>query len=235
MANAFVTDAKGIDAWDGSTANTQATAAWNLSSTGRLICVGIRWTFQVSAVTVTGVADTAGNVYVDSGVGAVTLASNSGYMQFYYCKSTTATSATNVVTATFSGVIDYKSVMAAEYSGADTTAPLDVTASGTNPGALTVTSGSFTPTTATGVSVAYCAHGPAETGTFTAGTNYTKRDTTVALAGDHLCLEDRLLSPASAQTAGGTSSANFWWGIIVVNFKAAGTAGGDTLMGQACF
>lgn len=222
MAIAYVTAAKGIDTYDGTTGTTQASASWNLANTNRLIVVGIRWASTTSGISISSVVDTAGNTYVDSGVGRLTLASSVGYAQMYYCKATTATNATNVVTVTFSSATDYKSVIVAEYSGADTSAPLDVTASGTNASAASVTSGSFTPTTASQVAVAIGAHGPAETGTYTAGTNYTKRDVTTANAGDHLVLEDRLSAPASAQTAGLTNTSTFWHGIIVATFKPSG-------------
>jgi hypothetical protein len=221
MAIAFVTTAKGIDTYDGTTATTQATATWNLANLSRLIVVGVRWASTTSGITITSVTDTAGNTYVDSGVGQLTMASSVGYIQMYYCNGTTATNAANAVTVTFSSATDYKSVVAAEYSGANPTAAPDVTQSGTNPSATTCPSGSFTPSTATGVAVAVVGHGPAETGTYTAGTNYTKRDVSVANSGDHLMLEDRLLAPNSAQTADATSSVNFWHGLIVAVFKLA--------------
>ena len=225
MAIAFVTTAKGIDTWDGTGATTIATGAWNLANTDRLIVVGIRWETDV---TISSVTDTAGNTY-SSAVSRLTMASSVGYIQVYYT-NTTATNAANVVTATFSASTTYRTIIAAEYSGATAT-PLDVTATGVSVGSATsVTSGSFTPTETGEVAVAFASHNADGAHDMSAGTNYILRDSTFWVAPDpdaeEAGLEDRLDAPASAQTASMSDTTASWWGIIVATFKAAAVAAG---------
>lgn len=215
---AQVTTATGIDTWDGTSGTTIATNSWNLSSTNHVIAVGVRWEANVTLNCATGMTDTAGNTYADSGVGRLTL-TGSGYMQVCYSKNS-ATSSSNVVTATFSAGTGYRTILAAEYSGTNASTPLDVTASGTASSSTTVTSGSFTPGTASSVAVAFWSHSPAEQGgATTADSNYTKRQSTIWSGNDELMVEDRLLAPTSAQTASATYGIVTWPGIIVVVFK----------------
>lgn len=101
----------------GSSVGTIAAAAAS-HTTGNLIAVGIRW--GVTAVTVTGVADTALNSYT-----ALTKYSGTGGWQWWYAKNITGNAA-NVVTVTFSATTNFPAVIVYQVSGANATSPVDV-------------------------------------------------------------------------------------------------------------
>src|SRR5207253_7635562 len=88
---------------------------------------------------ISSITDTQGNTYIP----AVGPTSTTGLQQsIYYAKNTIGGS--NKVTVTFNQAAAYPDVRVLEYSGADTTNPLDVTAAGTGTGTTAANSGSAT-------------------------------------------------------------------------------------------
>ena len=107
---------------------------------GNLNIVAVGWNDTTS--TVSAVSDSRGNTYTQAG----TTTTGTGLRQaIYYAKNIAAGS--NTVTVTFNQAAAYVDVRILEYSGLDTTSPLDVTAgaagssASANSGAATTTSG----------------------------------------------------------------------------------------------
>ena len=100
-----------------------------------------------STATVSSVVDTAGNTYARA-VGP-TVVSGSGSQSIYYAKNIAQSAAgANTVTVTFSAAAAYPDIRILEYSGADPSNPVDVTAASSGNSA-TSSSGSATTTNAT--------------------------------------------------------------------------------------
>jgi outer membrane protein assembly factor BamB len=104
--------------------------------------------FDDSTSTITSVTDSAGNTYQL----AAPLTRGTGMSQaIYYAKNIkSAAAGANTVTVQFAGAVPFADVRVAEYSGLDTSNPLDTTASASGSG-TTVSSGNLTTTAATEV------------------------------------------------------------------------------------
>ena len=107
---------------------------------GNLNIVAVGWNDTTS--TVSSVSDSRGNIYAQAG----TMTTGTGLRQaIYYAKNIAAGS--NTVTVVFNQAAAYVDVRILEYSGLDTTSPLDVTAgaagssASANSGAATTTAG----------------------------------------------------------------------------------------------
>ncbi len=182
------------------TASSANAAAFNLTS-GNLVVIGIT-NYTSTLRTVSSITDTAGNTYQ----AAKSFSSSANSAEIWF-SCTTAGNASNVVTVNWSGALeDTKdaSIYTTQWSGASTNAGtiVDVTASGSQGGggATSLTSGSFTPTTADGVAV-YLGATNIAVPSVTAGTSYTLDDSDANGTAAGGGLEHRLLAPASAQTA----------------------------------
>jgi hypothetical protein len=139
--------------------------AYPLAQTGRnLNIVVVGWNNTTS--TVSSVTDSKGNTYTlavgPTGGTALT-------QSIYYAKNIAAGS--NTVTVTFSQAAAYADVRVLEYSGANTTNPLDATASAKGSGSL-ANSGSAATTSATELIFGAGTTGGIITG---AGTGFTSR------------------------------------------------------------
>ena len=121
--------------------SSSVSVAYPLAQTlGNLNIVAVGW--NDTASTVTSVSDSRGNVYTL----AIGPTSGTGLRQsIYYAKNIAAGS--NTVTVTFSQAAVYVDIRVLEYSGLDTTNPLDVTAGAAGTG-TSASSGSATTTTA---------------------------------------------------------------------------------------
>lgn len=165
--------------------------------------------------TVSSVSDTAGNTW---GSGTSDAATGGWPVARYYVVPNCLGNANDTVTVTMSSA-NFCNACVMQYSGVATTSPVDVTVSNSS-GATNVTtqtSPSFTPTTSTGVAVAFGAN--ANNGVnYTAGTNYTLRTSQAGVI--QVAGEDRLNAPASSQTASITVSVADSVDIFVIVLKA---------------
>lgn len=166
---------------------------------------------------VSSVSDTAGNSW-GSGVDNHTGVTGAWGATRYFVVPNCAGNANDTITVTMAST-DFCSACVLQFSGVAASNPVDVTVQ-TSSGVTTVTtetSPSFTPTTSTGVAVAFGANGNNGV-TFTAGTNYTLGAST---AGVIQCAgEYRLNAPASSQTASITISVADSLDIYVITLKA---------------
>ncbi|HMC63279.1 MAG TPA: galactose oxidase-like domain-containing protein, partial [Candidatus Solibacter sp.] len=121
-------------------ASSVATAYTTAQTVGNLNVVVVGWNDTTSVVS--SVSDSAGNTYAR----AIGPTAGTGLTQsIYYAKNIVGGS--NTVTVVFNQAASFADVRVLEYSGADTTSPLDVTAGATGSG-LTANSGSATTTSA---------------------------------------------------------------------------------------
>jgi hypothetical protein len=191
-----------------------ATGAFNLGA-GNAILVAVRAGQPGGQSWPPTITDTAGDSFT-----LINTASNNPNSQVScWLGKNTGSNVSNVVTASFAGTWYFAAIATVQYSGVDKVAPLDTSATGTSPGATSVTSGSFTTTKAKEVLVA-AASPDASGGTFTAGSGYTVE---VADSGTALAIEDRIVnSIQTGATASISYSASQPWGICVAALKAAG-------------
>ncbi len=160
------------------------------------------------------ITDSKGNTYV------LAVGPTGSEQSIYYAKNIAAAAAgANTVTVTFSSSVSFLDIRVAEYSGIDTSSPLDgaVGASGT---AVSISSGSLTTTNANDLLVA----GDYTSQTTTAaGSGYTQRLIT------HYSdiLEDEIVTTPGSYAGTATQNATGSWIMQMAAFKAA-TGGGDT-------
>jgi hypothetical protein len=203
MAIAFVnrTDVKG------STSPLAATAANH--TTGNLLWVFVL-TQNANAVTV---SDTAGNTFTQIGV---TITSGINRLRQYYAKNITG-HATNVVTATYAGATAYSVLGVRQFSGCDTSSPLNGSNTGTGASGTAIATGTIT---IVGSNSVICAGIEADGQPITAGSGYAI--TAITGGGGFTADEYKLVSASEAATA--TGNASNVWAIVGAAFNAAGAA-----------
>jgi hypothetical protein len=157
----------------GSGTSTTLSATWNLSSTGRSLIALVHWEGSTTSPTVT---DVAGNSWT-AGTKRTSV-TNAMYNQMFWCLNTTATSASENVTASWGGTsVDVPSLIVYEFSGAMTLTDEDtIQVAADN----TLTMPTMTVSGA-GVAIASAGSWNAQP-TWTAGAGYTQTD--VANAGN---------------------------------------------------
>lgn len=181
---------------------------------GNLIVVGIGWTD--AGITVNSVTDTVGNVYVSAlaqqtnVVGAATI-----HHQIWYAKNVKAgTDAVTVTLSSVAGVIDFVSV---EYSGSDTSNPLDQISSATGTSAV-MDSGSKTTTVPNelifGGGYSGSIPGP--------GGMFTQRG--VGTEAEGVIEEDRIVSSVGTFSATSSAGTIIAWVMQMATFKPAAAA-----------
>jgi len=203
-------------------AQTEGTATSSLSVgfpsnnlPGDLIIASVRMSTAYQTVSVT---DSLGNTYVD----AVSQSQNSDGHQvhIFYAKNTAG--GANTVTASFSGTNNHPWIAVYEYSGADTSNPVDqigkAQGSGSSP------SVSSSGPTSSDRQLVFAAMGlPASyQGTASAGAGYS-----MMLQGantSRAASETANLSAAQAVTSGFTLTSPASWSAVVATFKAKGTS-----------
>jgi hypothetical protein len=216
LANAAVTYVQGIAGNGSSSGSSWSTTFASAQTAGNLNVVAIGWADATR--TVTSVVDSKGNTYTLAVGPARSTGNATEYI--YYAKNIVAAAAgTNTVTVTVSGTgtIVWPDIRVAEYSGLDTSNPLDV-AIGNSGSGTTATTGNFTTTNASDLIVGYAFIQNTVTG---AGSGYTSR---VPDGGD--MLEDRTTTSAGTYSATAPIDISGWWVMSAVAFKAAST--GDT-------
>ena len=142
VAPTSITYVQGNSATPQSSATTVSVTFTAAQQSGDLNVIVVGW--NNSTATVTNVTDKSGNQYLLA-VGP-TIQSPVASQSIYYAKNILAASAgTNSVTVTFSAAAAYPDIRILEYSGADQSNPVDVTAANTGNSA-TSSSGSVTTT-----------------------------------------------------------------------------------------
>ena len=184
-------------------------------SAGNLIVVAVGWNDVTNSVV--SIADSKGNAYLPA-VGPTTNTAGGGLSQtIYYAKNIAAAAAgANTVTVTFDGATYYPDVRIVEYAGADTVAPVDVTAVGTG---STATSSTAAVTTLNPNDLLFAAN-MVFTLTGGPGTGFTQR----TITGDGDIVEDRSVAAPGSYSASATLTQAGQWLMQMVAFRTAGSA-----------
>jgi len=186
--------------------STLAVAYPAAQTAGNLNIVVVGWNDTTAAVS--SVTDSRGNTYTRA-VGPTTGTALS--QSIYYAKNIIAGS--NTVTVVFNQTAAYPDVRVLEYSGADTTNPLDVTAGASGTG-LTGNSGSATTTSANelvfGAGMTFDIYNAA-------GSGYTNR--VITNFGD--IAEDKSVTSTGSYNATAAMRASAAWVMQMATFKAA--------------
>jgi hypothetical protein len=198
---------------------TKVTVAYTQAQTaGNLNVTVVGWndsTAQISSVT-----DSKGNAYVLA-VGP-TAQSGTATLAIYYAKNIAGAAANgNTVTVTFNTGAAAPDVRIAEYSGIDSTAPVDVVAAAQGSGASS-NSGSVNTGNANDLLVGANLVQSLSTA---AGPGYTAR---VITSPDGDILEDRIVSARGSYSATAVLDQTQLWIMQMVAFRAAGSGGGTS-------
>ncbi len=180
---------------------------------GNLNVVAIGWNDTSSSVT--SVTDTRGNTYLQAG----TTITGSGLRQaIYFAKNIAGGS--NTVTANFNQAAAAVDVRIAEYSGLDTTNPLDATA-GAAGTSISASSGAATTTSANELIFGAGMTGDGYAG---AGTGFTSRIITTQ---DGDIAEDMIVSSTGSNSASAPLKKSSTWIMQMATFRASGQGGGN--------
>lgn len=213
MANAYV-NSVGAN-WFGGGGTSQAATLTGVTA-ANLLVIAVAWSNNQTIATIAGNS----NTYVSAGSPLVD--GTSGTLALYYVKSATAGSTT--VTVTWSADPGVGMIVIHEYSGHDTSAPLDqyltVAQFNAGTGANACTSGAVTTTTNGQIIFGVTFDRAAAGGTETGGTGFTRRTN----AGEG-ATEDQIQTSAGSIAATFTLNTGFTTQLnAVVTFKAAGGA-----------
>jgi chitodextrinase len=183
-------------------------------SAGNLIIVAVGWNDVTHSVVT--IADTKGNAYLPA-VGPTANIAGGGLTQtIYYAKNIQGAAAGgNTVTVTFDGATFYPDVRILEYAGADTAAPVDVTAVGTGSSATSSTAA----VTTNNPSDLLFATNLVFTQSGSAGAGFTQR----AITGDGDIVEDRSVTAVGSYSGSATLNQSGQWLMQMVAFRTAGS------------
>lgn len=200
----------------GGTVSSLATVPTSLT-TGNLIAVIVR--NDTSNATAITISDTAGNTYTE----IISASMDSGdAISFFYCADPTGNSS-NIVTANFSPAASFTAVASLQFSGCNTIAPLDTSASGVVAGtASSVATNTFNTAIANEVVIAGFSVNSLSN-TFTPASGYTLANTD---NGGFVATEYQIFnSIQSGITAGASFNGTAGkWEIVAAAFKAAQAA-----------
>jgi len=189
---------------------TSVSATYNLAQfPGDTNVVFISW--EDSAGSILSVIDTAGNPY-SLAVGPTTRAGIAAQSIYYAKNILSSAPATNTVTVTFAAGEPHPDLRIVEYSGIDTSSPLDV-ARGSNGSSSSTTSGAATTTNANDLLVGGNVVSNVTTG---AGAGYTSR--VITSHGD--IVEDMSVSATGSYSATAPQSPAGWYVMQMAAFKA---------------
>jgi hypothetical protein len=199
----------GWTAGDSGAATSSTTYAENVT-TGDLMLVFSHWDNQTLTASI---SDSMGNVYVP--IGGPVNAGSSARFQAWYAKNIQG-GAELAITVTYSGqTTSFSLVDAAEYSGLDTSAPLDVFASASGSG-TSQSSGPSPMTTVSNETIVGLFGYSTYALPYTAGAGFTLRQ----YDGSSM-LEDQSVTATGSYTATATSSDPADWAAFVICFKNA--------------
>ena len=194
------------------TAASSQTSTTNMNvSAGNLIVVALG--FAGYSDNSTAPTDTAGNTYVEC-----CFTENNGVVSTIWYAANTIANSSDAITVHFSSATPYTAFVAAQYSGASTSSPLETQAIGGCTSCTWVTSGSFSPAASGNLNVA--AMNSSASAVYAAGPSYTKEATSPGSA-PTLALEDLINAPAGSQTAsvGGVNGGTEIVVISVASFR----------------
>ncbi len=194
---------------------TATSCAVSLTSTngGDLMVLGL---FVLNSTSVSSVIDTQGNQYVL--IGSQTWSPNGFVERLYYAKNIKGGADTATVTLSGSTTLE---VFVYEYSGLDTSAPLDISATPHTGTSVTGTSGVLA--TANANDLLFALFHPDNDVTTAAGSGFTGR----VLLGSILLAEDQNVTSTGSYSATMGFSGNADYVGFLVAFKAAASGGGS--------
>jgi hypothetical protein len=183
------------------------------TTVGDLLVVTIR---HDPTVSVSSVADSQGNTFAAVS-GSATGSSASGNLDTYYAKNIVG--GADTVTVKLNASADIADIFVSEYSGADTSSPLDA-ATGAGGSGTVGNSGPVTTASANDLIYGLCADGG---GTPSAGTGFTLRALT-----DKLLDEDALAAAAGSYAVTVSLGGDYDWTCQMAAFRPAGSAAAST-------
>jgi hypothetical protein len=213
------------EANDGATSATLAvTVATGGVAAGNLVVLGISHNAGSTATAISSITDTRSNTWTQIGSSYVGVTQNDIRTWLYYAVLTTALQAGDTITITFNAsVFAGKTCCAVAYSGVSAT-PLDQQNHAEDdsfPKSQPV-GPSLTTTEADEVLVSFTA--TQNLITWTATTNWTRRDT-LTQSGDYAWeFEDRIVSATGTYNSAPTSSADEYWQNQTASFKGSGSS-----------
>ncbi len=191
-------------------------------SAGDAIVVCVFWK---NNVTISSVTDDQANTYVDCGAGRLTRPTD-GFLQIYGATNVVGGGSSPTISIAFSGAVTEAGVILIEYTGEDLTALFDsVSGTGTATSGTSVTTGSFTPTIASGAIIAY---GNTNDTDGSVGSGYTLVG---APAGAGAITEEKFFTsaPGSQTAVINMSTAIAKGGLIAAVIRAAGSGSGGAV------
>ena len=177
---------------------TSVAAVYAAQTAGDTNVIAVGWSNNTT--TISSVTDTAGNTYQVAA--ALTRGGTTTSQVMYYAKNIVA-SATNTVTVTFSAASSTPDLRIMEYSGLDTTSPLDSAGSGSGSSTAAATA-SFTTTTANDLIVAA---GTTQADFTLPGANFSLR---MISSPNNNIAEDRIAATAGSYTGTATLTTGQW-------------------------
>ncbi len=206
---------------NGSPSSTVVADAFSVTAGNHVVC-GIRWN-QDAAQVVSGLADTAGNTYVQSTGGLVQNAGQA--MTVFYANNVTG-NGSNVVTATFDAAATFQSIICLQHSGVSTSGSFDTYAIGTAASGGSVTSASFTTAQTNELIAAFVSQSFIGTETFVASGTATLRQQAAGNAQGAQSESAATVQSGVTRTMTTTNETIWDMMIYVVAFKTTGSGGG---------
>ena len=209
----------------GSDSTTDTTIAVTMDSAvtaGNLLVVDVGWGSDTITASVAGNGNTYTSIVKNQNV-------SQGAHEKFYAKNVNGGATT--VTVTFSSTIGFRDIAVTEYSGLDTTAPLDQSTSniGTStddPSTDDASAGPVTTTTNDQLIHGAIKYGSVVNVTVVAGTAFTQRLNQQGAATVTQQAEDRLLATAGSVTALWTTTGTQNYIATLATFKLAAGGGG---------
>jgi chitodextrinase len=162
---------------------------------------------------ITGVTDSAGNVWQRIGTASVSGHNSDG--ELWYTSGSASVTSVTVTTASTSVALEVE-----EFSGVAATAPLDPSSSVTSGSGTSAATGSVTPAQAGDLAVGFVAgHGSGQAVTTTAG--YTAQAQVTTGTSATLSTGYQVLGGPSPQSFGGTSAKSMYWAAGLAFFAPA--------------
>lgn len=234
MAIAFVQANQGASSGFAATTTIVTAAAGSNSTTGNLLVAVVSWD-DAGTPNCSGVTDGT-NVFTQ--VEAKFTDANSQDIQLWYAKNITGKT-TPVYTATFSVSTDFRRIVVFEFSGADTTAPLDKITHGQDTTRSPTTASVTTTTNGQVVVAGIMNDGGTVTETFAPGSGYIEpANGTAAAADNEVQAEYQIQTSAGGIAASWTRSNvsgtphNIW---ALATFKASSPVGIPNKINQTNF
>lgn len=193
---------------------TVATSAFSVTG-GNFVVVAVSWE---GSGTLTSVTDSKGNTYA---LRTERRQPAADAVQLAHAENVTGDAAL-VITANFSGTIDFSSIRAIQYSGMATSSAFDVEAGG-NGNSAAASSGSVSTNQADALLINAAVN-------FGGGITFSPTSpwVTEVTESSNCAVDERIVAATSSYSAAQTLSGSSDWAIAFAAFKAAAAASGDT-------